>query len=267
MKTINRLKALSLGIALTCGSAAQATIVQVTTTLGSFEINLYDQHTPETVANFLAYLEGGTYNPTIVHRTQANFVVQAGGFTLDNEGKVARSAAVWSPPNEPKFANRKGTIAMAKLHGDPNSATNQWFINVADNSAILDNQNGGFTVFGEVMEDGMDVVDAIAAVPRYDVVVGPEVNPNGGAFISVPLRDFAGLTPDAFWANPSDHAILIENITVIDASADTAADLSPEPNTSLRKRKKSGAFDWLTLFSLTTLVGCLSVARMRKHAR
>ena len=72
---------------------------------------------------------------------------------------------------------------MAKLQDDPNSATNEWFINLADNSTNLDGQNGGFTVFGEVVGDGMQVADAIAAVPVWNA---------GSTFSDLPLIDFPG---------------------------------------------------------------------------
>ncbi len=89
--------------------------------------------------------------------------------------------------NEPFISNIRGTIAMAKLGGDPNSATCQWFINLADNSANLDVQNGGFTAFGHVTGNGMSVVDAIAAVPTFNA--NGQSNPNG-PFGQIPLRDF-----------------------------------------------------------------------------
>ena len=73
---------------------------------------------------------------------------------------------------------------MAKLGGDPDSATNQWFFNLGDNSANLDNQNGGFTAFGNVLGDGMDIVDALAAVPIFD---GSSI---ASAFTDLPLRNF-----------------------------------------------------------------------------
>lgn len=126
--------------------------------------------TPQTVANFLAYADAGRYTNTIVHRSVPGFVVQMGGFALAESGsQLVDSIPQFAPVvNEPGNTNARGTLAMAKLGGDPNSATNQFFVNLADNAANLDFQNGGFTAFGRVLGEGMDLVDAVASLPRYD---------------------------------------------------------------------------------------------------
>ncbi|GJQ27256.1 MAG: hypothetical protein HBSAPP02_22880 [Phycisphaerae bacterium] len=136
--------------------------VRLSTTLGDMVFELVDD-APITTANFLQYVTDGFYNGTIFHRVVPGFVVQGGGFLPGNV-----QPAGLRPPIQNEFSpsrsNVRATVAMAKLGGDPNSATSQFFVNLADNSANLDNQNGGFTVFARVVE-GMDVVDAIAAVP------------------------------------------------------------------------------------------------------
>jgi len=122
--------------------------------------------TPTTATNFLGYVDRGDYDGSFIHRSIPNFVIQGGGF---NESGGLVDAVTAGPPieNEPGNSNVRGTLAMAKLGGDPDSATNQWFINLADNSANLDAQNGGFTVFGRVVGDGMSLVDTLAALPTY----------------------------------------------------------------------------------------------------
>jgi cyclophilin family peptidyl-prolyl cis-trans isomerase len=126
--------------------------------------------TPETVANFLAYVEAGLYTNTIVHRSVPDFVIQAGGFALTDSGPdLVVGIEQFAPVvNEPGNTNVRGTLAMAKLGGDPDSATNQFFVSLADNSANLDLQNGGFTAFGRVLGDGMDLVDTVAGLTRYN---------------------------------------------------------------------------------------------------
>lgn len=137
-------------------------LVRLTTNLGEILFQLVDD-APITTSNFLQYVEDRFYDGTIFHRVVPNFVVQGGGFL---PGNIPQSGA--RPPIQNEFSplrsNVRATVAMAKLGGDPDSATSQFFVNLADNSANLDNQNGGFTVFANVIE-GMDVVDAIAAVP------------------------------------------------------------------------------------------------------
>jgi cyclophilin family peptidyl-prolyl cis-trans isomerase len=147
------------------------------------DIKLLDDAAPLTVANFLNYVKDGDYINSFFHRSVPGFVVQAGGFIYDNElndGAFSNDPSIndfpgglqpvpEDPPvlNEFNKPNVRGTIAMAKIGGDPDSATSQWFFNLADNSSNLDTQNGGFTVFGEVL-NGMSVVDNIAGQAIYD---------------------------------------------------------------------------------------------------
>ena len=164
-------------------------------------VELFDQEgpdrlrsTPATATNFLSYVDGGHYQNTFIHRSVPGFVVQGGGFKVTGAKPVAVDNVTQfaSVVNEPKPTtatapnNIRGTIAMAKLGSDPNSATNQWFFNLADNSENLDNQNGGFTVFGRVLGGGMAAVDAIANVPRFGY---------SSPFDTVPLRNVPGADP------------------------------------------------------------------------
>lgn len=147
---------------LSLGSASQAgTLVRVGTSVGDYTIELLDQVTPRTVQNFLNYVNRGAYNGTYINRSEPSFVVQGGGYRF--QSFVGPIDVLSDPPivNEYKVSNTRGTVAMAKLGGDPNSATTQWFVNVADNSLNLDAQNAGFTVFGTVLGNGMTVVDTI----------------------------------------------------------------------------------------------------------
>ena len=160
----------------------EATVVQFDTSLGSFGVKLFDAEAPITVANFLNYAvecsTACTYDNTIVHRSVPGFVIQGGGFRPDRTNVAAGAPII----NEFGHSNTRGTIAMAKLGGRPNSATNQWFINLVDNSLNLDVQNGGFTVFGEV-DSGMEVVDNIA---KLSIVNLSSIHPAWG---SVPVLD------------------------------------------------------------------------------
>jgi cyclophilin family peptidyl-prolyl cis-trans isomerase len=144
--------------------------VEVTTNLGTFTLQLRGDVAPKTVANFLNYLNTGAYDNSFFHRSVPGFIVQGGGFGLAQTPTGFDIVNIESNPpveNEFELSNLRGTVAMAKLGNDPNSATNQWFVNLANNSANLNNQNGGFTVFAEVVGDGMAVVDAIAALPVW----------------------------------------------------------------------------------------------------
>jgi cyclophilin family peptidyl-prolyl cis-trans isomerase len=131
------------------------------TTLGSFTVELHADDAPITAENFRQYVDAGFFDGTIFHRVIPGFMVQGGGFTADMVQKKTRATIKNEADNGHK--NRRGTLAMARTQ-DVNSASSQFFINVADN-AFLDHggRDFGYAVFGKVV-DGMDVVDAIAAV-------------------------------------------------------------------------------------------------------
>jgi len=158
-----------------------ATTVRMHTTLGDIDIQLMDDGAPATVANFLSYVQSGAYANSFIHRSVPGFIIQGGGYRWNSASSSIDSISTNAPVVNEFSASRsnlRGTIAMAKLGGDPNSASSQWFFNLADNSSNLDNQNGGFTVFGEVTGNGMQVIDAIAALP---------IRSAGGALGSLPL--------------------------------------------------------------------------------
>jgi cyclophilin family peptidyl-prolyl cis-trans isomerase len=131
-------------------------------------VELWPDIAPCTVNNFLAYVESGRYDGTFIHRSVDGFVIQGGGFFYEEASDTFSGILLDPPvPNEPGASNRRGTIAMARLGGQPDSATSQFFVNLGDN-VFLDSVDGGFTVFGEVVAPSMAVVDAIAALPRVE---------------------------------------------------------------------------------------------------
>ena len=143
------------------------------TSMGDFTVELNAEKAPITVKNFLAYVDAKHYDGTIFHRVIPDFMVQGGGMTADMSEKDVNAPIKNESGNGLK--NEKGTLAMART-SDPNSATAQFFVNVADN-AFLD-QGAGYAVFGKVV-DGMDVIDKIVAAktttkgPHQNVPVEP----------------------------------------------------------------------------------------------
>ncbi|MGO8830258.1 MAG: peptidylprolyl isomerase [Steroidobacteraceae bacterium] len=131
------------------------------TTLGDFTIELFEKEAPETVVNFLRYIDEGFFNGTIFHRIVPGFVIQGGGFTEDMTQKRTQAPIKNEADNGVK--NTRGTLSMARTN-DVNSATSQFFVNLKDND-FLDHKRGnfGYAVFARVTS-GMDVIDKIAAV-------------------------------------------------------------------------------------------------------
>ncbi|NBT54726.1 MAG: peptidyl-prolyl cis-trans isomerase [Betaproteobacteria bacterium] len=156
------------------------------TSKGSFELELNPAVVPVTVDNFLGYVSRSFYSNTLFHRVVAGFVVQGGGFTAGLVDKEPKSASIALESNR-GLSNTRSTVAMART-ADPNSATSQFFVNVVDNVA-LDYQNAdnpGYAVFGRVVS-GMDVVDAIAAVPTATVGLSQNV-PTADVTINLALQ-------------------------------------------------------------------------------
>jgi cyclophilin family peptidyl-prolyl cis-trans isomerase len=143
--------------------------VEFDTTAGKIKMELYPDAAPKTVANFLDYVKAKHYDGTQFHRVIAGFMIQGGGFTPDFKQKPTKPPIAIESEQSSKAGlfNVPGTVAMART-GDPNSASSQFFINVADNKFLnfksADQQGYGYTVFGKVIE-GMDVVDKIAKGP------------------------------------------------------------------------------------------------------
>jgi peptidyl-prolyl cis-trans isomerase A (cyclophilin A) len=235
-----------------------STVVEIRTSLGIIEVNLFDNTTPETVANFLSYANSGAYASSVVHRSVSNFVIQGGGFTYNGPVTVNSfsldSISTGTPvENDPKLSNMRGTIAMAKT-SNPDSATSQWFINLSNNANSLDvaTNAGGFTVFGQVVGDGMQVVDDIAALTLLN---------GGGAFGELPIRSYSQTDLDNEVPITDDNLVVISDIVVTDASADTAANLNPTLNTLVNPStggggsgtSGGGAISWLLLLGLVML--------------
>jgi cyclophilin family peptidyl-prolyl cis-trans isomerase len=168
--------------------------LRLQTDLGAVDLLMLDSVAPNTVANFMNYVNSDRYDGTFFHRNIPGFVIQGGGYIMTGPPGTFFSTGVehitQDPPvaNEFNLSNVRGTLAMAKLSSGPDTATSEWFVNLADNSANLDTQNGGFTVFAQVQGNGMDVFDAIAALPTCPYVV-PSVFCSTAYETDVPVAD------------------------------------------------------------------------------
>ena len=153
-------------------------VVIMSTSMGDIKIELYPDKAPETVKNFLSYVNDKLYDGTVFHRVIPNFMIQGGGFTPDMKQKPTKAPIKNEADNS--LNNDTGTIAMARTSA-VDSATSQFFINLVDNHFLNHGaRDFGYAVFGKVVE-GMDVVRKIADVktgsrgPFQDVPVEPVV--------------------------------------------------------------------------------------------
>ena len=188
-------------------------------------VELFDADAPVTVANFLHYVDDGAgdhrYDGTFIHRSIPGFVLQGGGYKYDSTlgdfgpasvSHIAEDAPIVNEFN-PAHSNVAGTLTMAKVSGDPNSATSEWFFNAADNSANLDNTNGGYTVFGQVL--GLDFQNLASILSLGTINLG---NP----FTDLPLAN-GYVSP-----NPITDSDLVHLNTI---EIDPPAHLSVRPRT------------------------------------
>jgi cyclophilin family peptidyl-prolyl cis-trans isomerase len=171
-------------------AAADGNTYAFDTTQGTMYVALRPDAAPKNVANFLHYVDNGTYAHTIIHRVVPGFINQAGGYKYNNAGVIVAAPTVAPVVLEPKLSNVRGTVAMARVGTNTASATDQFFFNVANNSA-LDTQDGGYTVIGQIMgvqgivgasqAKGLAVMDTINADTVYNA---------GSPFDSIPLLNY-----------------------------------------------------------------------------
>jgi uncharacterized protein (TIGR03437 family) len=169
-------------------------VVVFNTSSGNINVTLRPDIVPNTVANFLSYVNSGSYTSIILERSVPGFVIQGGGWQLVSGTPTAitantpvNSECPLLPNGVPAcgLSNVRGTLAMAKVSGQPNSATNEWFFNEANNSASLDYQNGGYAVFGQIADAAsLAVMDLLSALPQC--------NESGtiAAFTNLPVLNF-----------------------------------------------------------------------------
>jgi cyclophilin family peptidyl-prolyl cis-trans isomerase len=181
---------------------------------GPINVELFDTQAPQTVANFLDYIKSGAFTNAIFNRLMPGFVLQGGAFTFNASNTTLNPIPTGLPvPNEPDPVNRSnlvGTIAMAKQPNDPNSATSQFFFNLADNSQNLNNQNGGFTVFGKIVSPAdQAVITTLASAPVKDESKGDPNSP----FTDIPLKNYNGT--NFFADTTAANYDLINNVQVV----------------------------------------------------
>lgn len=239
-------------------------VVCFSTNAGQFCMELFETHTPITTDNFINYVNSGAYTNGIFHRSVPGFVIQGGGYKIieSSSGKTLSAVSTFPPiKNEFKISNTRGTVAMAKIGGNPNSATSQWFINLADNSgppSQLDTQNGGFTVFGRIIFDGMNIIDAIEDLPVSNINLGSSRSPapiigSDGSAITVEnlvTINHVNITPVAgifsqgilsFAVDIGTSALLDVNLQLIESNPSLIFELDPASIKTLTNKPENFA--------------------------
>ena len=157
---------IATGLLLVNSHLLANTLVEMKTSMGAIELELYDEQAPISTKNFKDYVKSNFYSGTIFHRVIPGFMIQGGGMDANMIKKQTKAPIINEASNG--LQNIRGSLAMARTN-DPNSASSQFFINVADNNFLNRNfNNAGYAVFGKVAK-GMNIVDKIANTPtgRY----------------------------------------------------------------------------------------------------
>lgn len=216
--------------------------VRISTNLGNLDVRLYEREAPATSANFLNYVNRGDYSDVVFHRSTRLVpsgleIIQSGWFKPDGSGAYTSVTTDPSVQNEPGISNLRGTIAVAKLGGDPDSGTSQWYFNVSSSAAALDppTNNGGFTVFGRLSTPSLAVMDDIHSRPiaNFNVTLDGSVrNVSGWPTLAAP----AGALPvQGEYIQISSAAKLdaVLNYTVTGNSVPGVADAAVSPTGQL----------------------------------
>jgi cyclophilin family peptidyl-prolyl cis-trans isomerase len=204
---------------LACTGAG--TLAQFRTVWGDIDVELYDHDKPITVQNFISYVQSGRYADGIAHRVVPGFVVQGGGIFITNRGTTNWNFAAvptFGPiTNEfgvgTRYSNVYGTIAMAKLGGDTNSATSQWYFNLANNTSLdAANTNSLFVVFGHTLR-GTNILNLMGKFKAWSGLTAPPQSTNLDlhAYFYPPLDDLPLLYPSL----QSDTNLLFIDISLL----------------------------------------------------
>lgn len=177
--------------------AADANTYVVATTKGNITLELRPDMAPKNVANFLSYLNNGSYTNSIIHRAVPDFLVQGGGYKYNSSGQIDAIAIGDPVVSEPHLLNLRGTIAMA-LAGAPDTATDQFFFNVLDNPS-LDTQSGGYTVIGQLANVADASISYIAgsneSLLTIDAIQSDTIVNAGYPFDSLPVINYGAGAP------------------------------------------------------------------------
>ncbi|WP_038345776.1 peptidylprolyl isomerase [Acinetobacter sp. A47] len=177
---------ITTGLILASSHLFANTMVEMKTSMGNIEIELFDDKAPISAKNFESYVKSNFYAGTIFHRVIPGFMVQGGGLEANMVEKSTRAPIVNEAGNGLK--NTRGTLAMART-SDPNSASSQFFINVADNNFLNKSaMDAGYAVFGKVTK-GMDVVDKIVSVPTGNYGMHQNVPKQPVKIVSVQIKN------------------------------------------------------------------------------